>query len=245
MGLFKIWKDHVTQYSNRYREVQNADGTITHEAVEGEVVQEGTPQNAQNFNDLEERVLSAGLIANLAMLKLGAAESRIKGLQGEIVEATLTNTKSYPFNNSKKTLALTTPRGNLDYTVNVEAEAKDAGGVGEIRITDKQLNGFKIEYTGAAKEVTVKCTVQGGYHRKWVLYHTETQTTARIITTLTRGEQCHRENHRERLQEADSLHGITITICRALRTLTATFGSGPVDYALWTEKFRLSLMVTL
>ena len=148
MGLFKIWKDHVTQYSNRYREVQNADGTITHEAVEGEVVQEGTPQNAQNFNDLEERVLSAGLIANLAMLKLGAAESRIKGLQGEIVEATLTNTKSYPFNNSKKTLALTT---------------KDAGGVGEIRITDKQLNGFKIEYTGAAKEVTVKCTVQGGY----------------------------------------------------------------------------------
>lgn len=163
MGLFKIWKDHVTQYSNRYREVQNADGTITHEAVEGEVVQEGTPQNAQNFNDLEERVLSAGLIANLAMLKLGAAESRIKGLQGEIVEATLTNTKSYPFNNSKKTLALTTPRGTLDYTVNVEAEAKDAGGVGEIRITDKQLNGFKIEYTGAAKEVTVKCTVQGGY----------------------------------------------------------------------------------
>lgn len=46
---------------------------------------------------------------------------------------------------------------------NVEAEAKDAGGVGEIRITDKQLNGFKIKYTGAAKEVTVKCTVQGGY----------------------------------------------------------------------------------
>ena len=89
MGLFKIWKDHVTQYSNRYREVQNADGTITHEAVEGEVVQEGTPQNAQNFNDLEERILSAGLIANLAMLKLGAAEGRIKGLQGEIVEATL------------------------------------------------------------------------------------------------------------------------------------------------------------
>ena len=163
MGLFKIWKDHVTQYSNRYREVQNADGTITHEAVEGEVVQEGTPQNAQNFNDLEERVLSAGLIGNLAMLKLGAAESRIKGLQGEIVEATLTNTKSYPFINSKKTLALATPRGNLDYTVNVEAEAKDAGGVGEIHITDKQLNGFKIEYTGAAKEVTVKCTVQGGY----------------------------------------------------------------------------------
>lgn len=53
------------------------------------------------------------------------------------------------------------------------------------------------------------------------------------------------EKHREHLQEADSLHGITITICRVLRTLTATFGSGPVDYALWTERFRLSLMVIL
>ena len=163
MGLFKIWKDHVTQYSNRYKEVQNADGTITHEAVEGEVIQEGTPQNAKNFNDMEQRILSAGEVAGLAMLKVKMAESRIKGLTGEIIEATLTNSKEYPFNNSKKTLALVTPRGNLDYTVFVEATAEDAGGIGEIKITDKQLNGFKIEYTGAAKTVYVKCTVQGGY----------------------------------------------------------------------------------
>ena len=163
MGLFKIWKDHVTQFSNRYKEVQNADGTITPEAVEGEVIQEGTPQNAKNFNDLEERVLAGGEVAGLALLKVSMAESRIKGLQGEIVEATLTNTKEYPFNNSKKTLALATPRGNLDYTVDVEASTEDAGGIGEIKITDKQLNGFKIEHCGAAKEVKVKCTVRGGY----------------------------------------------------------------------------------
>lgn len=163
MGLFKIWKDHVTQYSNRYKEVQNADGTITHEAVEGEVIQEGTPQNAKNFNDLEERALASGEVAGLALLKVDMAEQRIKGLQGEVVTATLTNSKEYPFNNSKATLALKTPRGNLDYTVTVEAVAVGAGGVGEVLITDKQLNGFKIEYTGTAKEVSIKCTVQGGY----------------------------------------------------------------------------------
>ena len=78
MGLFKIWKDHVTQFSNRYREVNNADGTITHEAVEGEVIQEGTPQNAQNFNDLEQRVFASGEVAGLALLKVKMAESRIK-----------------------------------------------------------------------------------------------------------------------------------------------------------------------
>ena len=58
MGLFKIWKDHVTQFSNRYKEINNADGTITHEAVEGEVIQDGTPQNAKNFNDMEQRILT-------------------------------------------------------------------------------------------------------------------------------------------------------------------------------------------
>lgn len=163
MGLFKIWVDHVTQFTNRYREVNNADGTITHEAVEGEVIREGTPQNAENFNDLEQRVLASGEVAGIALLKVKMAESRIKGLQGEIVETVLTNTKEYPFNNSKKTVALKTPRGNLDYTVNVEANTNGAGGIGEIKITDKQLNGFKIEYTGVAESVSVKCTVQGGY----------------------------------------------------------------------------------
>ena len=98
----------------------------------------------------------------MALLKVNMAEQRIKGLQGEVVTTTLTNSKEYPFNNSKATLALKTPRGNLDYTVTVEAVAVGAGGVGEVLITDKQLNGFKIEYTGTAKEVSVKCTVQGG-----------------------------------------------------------------------------------
>jgi hypothetical protein len=163
MGLFKIWKDHVTQYSNRYKETQNADGTVTHESVEGEVIQEGTPQNAKNFNDLEERVLGADITARSAMLLVNMATNAIDGLKGEIVEATLTNTKTYPFNNSKKTLALVNTRGTLDYTVTVEATTDDTGGIGEIKITDKQLNGFKIEYTGAAKSVSVKCYVQGGY----------------------------------------------------------------------------------
>ena len=76
MGLFKIWKDHVTQYSNRFKEVQNADGTVTHEAVEGEVIQEGTPQNAKNFNDMEQRIFSAGEVASTALLMANFAQKK-------------------------------------------------------------------------------------------------------------------------------------------------------------------------
>ncbi len=48
------WRDHVTEFENRYREVQNADGTVTHQKVEGEVIQQGTPMSATNFNNIED-----------------------------------------------------------------------------------------------------------------------------------------------------------------------------------------------
>ena len=75
----------------------------------------------------------------------------------------LTNNQKYPFNNSVKTLAFDSAniRNNKDYTVIVEAEA-EGGFVGDIIISDKMLNGFKIAYTGSARKVAVKCYVQGG-----------------------------------------------------------------------------------
>ena len=49
----EIWQDHVTEFSDRFREVVNGDGTISHIPVEGEVIQQGTPQNARHFNALQ------------------------------------------------------------------------------------------------------------------------------------------------------------------------------------------------
>ncbi len=54
-----FWQDHVTEYDNRYREQNNPDGTISHIPVEGEIIQQGTPQNAANFNNLEEGIVAA------------------------------------------------------------------------------------------------------------------------------------------------------------------------------------------
>ncbi len=54
-----FWQDHVTEYDNRYREQNNPDGTVSHIPVEGEIIQQGTPQNAANFNNLEEGIVAA------------------------------------------------------------------------------------------------------------------------------------------------------------------------------------------
>ena len=156
------WRDHVTEFDDRFTERENEDGTITHIPAEGEVIQQGTPQNATNFNKMEEGIFGSTETAAMLALALIHHGQAIEQLSGEKGAATLTNTLEYPFNNSRKTVALVKPRQTLDYTVSVEAEAVGGGAVGEIIISDKQLNGFKIEHTGSAAKVAVKYVVEGG-----------------------------------------------------------------------------------
>lgn len=50
------WKDHVVERPRTYTEVTNSDGSVTHSPAPGEVLQQGTPQSATNFNAIEEGV---------------------------------------------------------------------------------------------------------------------------------------------------------------------------------------------
>jgi len=156
------WQDHVTQYSDRYNEVQNPDGTITHTPVEGTVIQQGTPQNAQNFNNLEEGVFAADQLATEAarMAKVNARE--LDAEKGEKVTVNLTNSANYPFNNSVQNISIAQKKTKTDYYVDVEVVSVTGGGVGDFRISDKLLNGFKLAFTGAATAVSVICRVRGG-----------------------------------------------------------------------------------
>ncbi len=74
---------------------------------------------------------------------------------------TLFNTKQYPFNNSQQTAALDIPRDNPDYTVQTEV-ISSTGEVGDILISDKAINGFKIAFTGSATQAVIRYSVTGG-----------------------------------------------------------------------------------
>lgn len=158
----QYWQDHVTQYENRFRETNNRDGTINHIPVEGEVLQEGTPQNASNFNNLEEGLFAANELGGECTRVLLQQRRELNMVKGESGTVTLTNTLAYPFNNSVVTVPLVTKRDTIDYTVEVDADAGVIGNVGRFIITDRLLNGFKIAFTGGAASVTVKYTVRGG-----------------------------------------------------------------------------------
>ncbi len=162
MYLVTFWKDHAVDPANTYKVVQNADGTITLIPA-GKVVQQGTNMSSVNFNNMESGILAANASGMEAMQLLRLFGEKATALEGVILEAELTNSQKYPFNNSVKTLAFSSAdvRNNKDYTVIVEAEA-EGGFIGDIAISDKMLNGFKIAFTGSASRVKVKCYVQGG-----------------------------------------------------------------------------------
>ena len=50
----------------------------------------------------------------------------------------------------------------MNYDITIEVTSFSGGQLGEVEIYDKQLNGFKLKFTGSAKSVTVKYKVRGG-----------------------------------------------------------------------------------
>ncbi|GHU70655.1 hypothetical protein FACS1894184_16410 [Clostridia bacterium] len=82
-------------------------------------------------------------------------------LTPEIQTVTLTNTMDYPFNNSIVTVALKTARNTSNYDVSFIPQV-DYLNIGDIVITNRLLNGFKIAYTGSAASVTLSLIIRGG-----------------------------------------------------------------------------------
>lgn len=155
------WKDQVCEFPNRFK--HNVDGDkVTLEKDPGTIKQQGTPQNATNFNRMDLAALEAMLMSAEAIRMLLRQSEELKGITGEVIEATLTNSQVYPHNNSTKTLQIVTPRNTKDYTITVEVVNVTGGAAGEFEISDKLLNGFKIKYTGSASSVAVRCYVRGG-----------------------------------------------------------------------------------
>lgn len=138
------WKDHVVDPGS------------------GQVIQEGTPQSATNFNNIEEGVFAAD--AGIALITQQVMQNKrsLADLEGEILTRTLTNNQSYPFNNSVQSVAMVKPRDTLNYRVAVEVTSVSGGFVGSISITEKALNGFKVAFSGSATSVSIKMYVQGG-----------------------------------------------------------------------------------
>lgn len=176
---YLVWQDHATTAGTGvYTMTENSDGTITL-ARAGTVVQQGTNRNAANFNNMEQGIMAANVAAiealrsaKLVSEEIDAAvdavmdevDAAMDEAEAVVIEATLTNSSTYPFNNSAATIAIPTAniRQSTDYVVIAEVQDHEGGVVGDITITDKLVNSFKAAYDGSATSVTLKFYVIGG-----------------------------------------------------------------------------------
>lgn len=158
MYQYTDWKDHATLPANCFKISDNGDGTVTITPA-GTVMQQGTPQDQKHFGNLEKGMLDAH---TAALLLLNFA--RQNAWEVERGTKTLANSAKYPFNSSQASVALTLGRENGDYIVLTEVVATD-GNVGEVVVSDKLTNGFKLAFTGSATTATINYIVIGGLLR--------------------------------------------------------------------------------
>lgn len=156
------WKDHIVEHPNRYIQTSGANGTIVLTKSEGNIIQDGTAVSANNLNNIEQAVFeNRESVVNVSQEVLQVKRD-VEDVKVEIGQTSLTNTLEYPFNNSRKTVAIVEKRNTIrDYEISIDIVSAD-GPVGQVKVSDKQVNGFKVEYTGSAKNVTLKYYLRGG-----------------------------------------------------------------------------------
>lgn len=165
----RIWQDSVRDPERTYKMTQNADGTIKLEPA-GKQLQVGTNQSSDNFNGMEDGIqdnnIALGIIFQHLLQTEPNHEGRIAGLEEDCtVETgviTLTNSQKFPFNNSIKTVALAKVRNTTNYIVEYAIEEYSGGIPGDIVVSSKAVNGFKLEFDGSATSVKIKYIVKGG-----------------------------------------------------------------------------------
>ena len=167
MGYIPVsWVDRIVQRPRTYTQVMNGDGSRTDTPAPGEVQEPGTQMSATNFNHMDDGILDSSIAEALLLNFVRQSEWRIGDLEKATVQetgtVTLTNSQKFPFNNSQVSVALANRRDNLNYVV-VIVSATGTGNVGEIEVSDRLVNGFKIAHTGSAKSVAVNYAVIGGY----------------------------------------------------------------------------------
>ncbi len=139
----------------------------------GAVIQQGTLQDQAHFNNMEEGIADANFAAQIlaeGYLQLRRVQEHndaelFAEVLGETHTVTLTNSKVFPFNSTVSTpvsVALTQNRRNLYYSVEATATKVSGGLLGDIHITGKALNGFKVSFDGSAKSVTLELKIKGG-----------------------------------------------------------------------------------
>ena len=137
-----FWKDHVVDQH-------------------GQVIQQGTPMDQSHFNNAEHGLSDESLADSILRWKTYQDDY---DTISEVRTATLSmnSGQPWPFNNTPTTIALQQLREHTDYGVDIEVTEYSGGLLGNIRVADRAMNGFKLIHDGSATTVKVVVRITGG-----------------------------------------------------------------------------------
>ena len=115
--------------------------------------------------DIEKSFISNLIYVSQVDQRLLQSERLLNDLNGISGNVTLNNSRSYPFNNSVVTVSIAKTRNNLEYSVDVDVLTETGGFAEDVIVHDKQLNGFKLKFTGSARSVNVRYKLTGGLYK--------------------------------------------------------------------------------
>lgn len=152
---YLVFKDRETEKENTYKSTTNSDGSITLAEVTGTVYEAGTPQDAARFNSGRQQALAAYVLSQVQAVhahwnQQEAENSRITDcVASQALTAGTAATIAIPAS------AL---RNHTGYTPIINILTATAAT--SIKVSDKQLNGFKLTAVGG--DCTVYVGVRGG-----------------------------------------------------------------------------------
>lgn len=136
------WVDHVTDQH-------------------GAVIQQGTLMDQAHFNNMELGISDVGLaVAIFQFQKIQDNYNQAVELHEVTLE--MAAGQKWPFNNQPTTVALRQLRESINYSVDVAVLSYSGGRLGNIQVTDRAKNGFKLTHDGSATTVKVQIRISGG-----------------------------------------------------------------------------------
>lgn len=193
------WKDHVVQFPNRYRETTDEQGYVTHEEAPGEVIQQGTPMSATNFNKQEHGIAEALSMADILfsemLLKLGHSEYSLDTLVSALKSGDLV---------AAKAAALETAR-TIALSGGATGTATEFDGSGNVTIPVTALDPTKLSAAvSIEKGGTGAATAEAARTKLSVPSITDLQAAIILADAQHSISQANERDHDDRLRVAEA-----------------------------------------
>ncbi len=85
------WQDRIVEFPKRFAIIDNGDGTVTLERVEGQVLQAGTPVSATNLQKMEDEIARLSGLVDQHQLDISNLKTRMNTMESVLPENFLYN----------------------------------------------------------------------------------------------------------------------------------------------------------